>query len=285
MNGIMNSWPRYEPWAFRLTVLLLLLVLAQGIATLMWRVATPPPAITSAPPRAAYAVTPQAAISGGEVSTATRQLFGEPAMSAGAPITDAPETKLDLKLIGVFATGDSSSLAIIASGRRPESLYAIGDALPGGAILRAVYADRVILERNGALEALRLPQESLGGMVSNEARSAGATDTGGDLAAQLQQYRREAMRNPAQMAEYIEAQPVQQGGSFLGYRLILKKDLPAFDQLGFRPGDIVTEVNGVKLDQPDAGIRALRQLATARELNVTVLRNGRTETLQAQFGR
>ncbi len=283
MNGLVGKLPRYESWAFRLAVLVLLLLLAQATANLFWEILTPTARVVVTAPQVTQPAGTNAAASRTGVSPVTEDLFGEPVATAATSIEDAPDTKLDLSLIGVFATGDSSALAIIASGRRPEALYAVGDDLPGGATLRAIYADRVILERNGDLETLRLPQESLGGLTTTEDPT-GIARTDTSLGSQLQAYRREAMRNPARMAEYVEAQPVEQGGRFLGYRLILKKDVPVFNELGLSPGDIITEVNGIALDQPDAGIRALRQLATARELNLTVLRNGRTETVQANFG-
>jgi len=93
------------------------------------------------------------------------------------------------------------------------------------------------------------------------------------------------MRNPARMAEVVSAEPVEENGRFIGYRLTPKQDLEIFQQLGFQPGDIITEANGIALDKPEAGIRALRKLATARELNITVQRNGTTQNIQAEFGR
>jgi len=74
----------------------------------------------------------------------------------------APVTKLNLKLNGVFAsTPAENSLAIISTNARDEQLYAIDENLPGGAILKEVYADRVIIERSGQLETLLLPKEDL----------------------------------------------------------------------------------------------------------------------------
>ena len=282
MNAaILHNWPRHEVWVYRLALIVLLVLLGRASAGLVWQLFTPPASIEVTAPAAPTTSAGPAQTQNAAAALAMKHLFGSTDVVAETA-AEAPETKLDLKLVGVFATGDSSSLAIIAPGRRPEALYGIGDALPGNATLRAVYPDRVILERNGALETLRLPRESLGDGVSLGAAS--VTASTGDLASDLQRYRREAMRNPARMAEMVTAEPVQDGGRFVGYRLTPRQDLPVFEQLGFQPGDVVTEVNGVALDKPEAGIRALRQLATARELNVTVLRNGSPRTIQASFG-
>ena len=278
----MHHWPRYEPWIFRATLLTVLVLLAHAAATLVWTVATPRPEIATATttPAAATQLSDSRAQ---ELSPQLEHLFGTTTPDA-AEATYAPETQLDLRLIGVFATGDSSALAIIAAGQRPGAIYGLGDTLPGGARLRSIHADRVILARAGRLETLKLPRESLGGGLQAGMNMAPAA-SGGALAEQLQHYRREAMRNPASMAQYVDAQPVQEGGEFVGYRLTLRQRLPVFEQLGLESGDVVTEVNGVSLDKPEAGIRALRQLATARELQITVLRNGRPQTIQARFAR
>lgn len=282
-TAFFNNWQRHEPWFFRLTLIVLLVLLGQAMARLAWQMFTPSPSVAVAAPSAPTAAATPARTQNPASALAMRHLFGTTEVVVDTA-AEAPETRLDLKLIGVFATADSSALAIIAPGRRPEALYGIGDSLPGNATLRAVYADRVVLERDGVLETLRLPHESLGAGVSiGTPGSASGTPTG--IATELQRYRHEAMRNPARMAEMVTAEPVEENGRFVGYRVTPRQDLPVFEQLGFQAGDVVTEVNGVALDTPEAGIRALRQLATARELNVTVLRHGTPQTIQAEFGR
>lgn len=282
-TAFLHHWPGHEGRLFHLLLIVLVLLLARSLASLTWQLATPAPTIetTLSPPPAT--VGPAASPVNPAGALAARQLFGPPAGAHGIePVTDAPETRLDLKLVGVFASEDSSALAIIASGRQPETVYGIGDTLPGNATLRAVYADRVILERGGVLETLRLPRESLGSGMSLETRGNTAATS---MASELQRYRREAIRNPARMAEAVTAEPVEENGRFIGYRLTPKRDLEIFRQLGLQPGDIITQANGIALDKPGAGIQALRKLATARELDITVLRNGTPQNIQAEFGR
>lgn len=279
-TAFLNHWPGHESRLFHLLLILLVLLLARSLASLTWQLATPAPAIETTLPPLPATVSPTGTPVNPASTLATRQLFGS--ASGIEPVTDAPETRLDLKLVGVFASEDSSALAIIVSGRQHEAIYGIGDTLPGNATLRAVHADRVILERGGVLETLRLPRESLGGGMSIETRG---NTVATPMASELQRYRREAIRNPARMAEAVSAEPVEENGRFIGYRLTPKQDLEIFRQLGLQPGDIITQANGIALDKPEAGIKALRKLATARELNITVLRNGTPQSIQAEFGR
>ncbi|WP_434002821.1 type II secretion system protein N [Endozoicomonas sp.] len=72
---------------------------------------------------------------------------------------DIPKTRLNLVLrgaVGERGQKNKNSSAII-QGSNQDKLYAIGDTLPGGAILREVHSDHVILSRNGQLETLYFP--------------------------------------------------------------------------------------------------------------------------------
>jgi general secretion pathway protein C len=110
---------------------------------------------------------------------AAAELFGRPA--AGGPAAeqavDAPETRLQLELHGVFlAEEDAASSAIVAERNRDGKLYVVGDRLPGSAELVSVLDDRIVLRRAGALETLRFPEEGAGRgfrVVSNAGGSAG----------------------------------------------------------------------------------------------------------------
>jgi len=185
-TAFLNHWPGHETRLFHLLLILLVLLLARSLASLTWQLATPAPAIETTLPPLPATVSPTGTPANPASTLATRQLFGSANASGIEPVTDAPETRLDLKLVGVFASEDSSALAIIVSGRQPEAIYGIGDTLPGNATLRAVHADRVILERGGVLETLRLPRSSLGGGMSLEIRGNAAT---APIASELQRYR------------------------------------------------------------------------------------------------
>ena len=91
-------------------------------------------------------------------------LFGEAGAEPLEPqgnVIDAPETRLNLKLRGTIAAGDEKyAHAIIGDGKGEDGVYFIKDSVPGGAVLHEIYPDRVILNRAGALETLRLPRIS-----------------------------------------------------------------------------------------------------------------------------
>lgn len=97
-----------------------------------------------------------------QVPLASVEMFGEatPEALAGNQDTEnLPETNLRLFLRGVLAgTEDQPGSALIEDDRNRTEVYIIGDELPGNAKLRSVHANRIIIERGGALENLYFPE-------------------------------------------------------------------------------------------------------------------------------
>jgi general secretion pathway protein C len=240
-------------------------------------------------------------------------LFGkyEPNKPVAAPVQPAvvPETRLNLKLRGVFASEDKTAArAIIADSRENEDSYSIGSPLPGGAILNEIFPDRVILEHNGQLETLRLPSdevdESGPGPTSTARESSVDTtqgspmvpgrDTGSanleeasastpDNAALLGQYRQALMNDPNSVMGLVNVQPYQKDGELVGYRVRPGKDRALLQRFGLRSGDIVTAVNGVPMNNPVKALEVLRDLSAASQLTVDIERNGTPQSFTFQI--
>jgi type II secretion system protein C len=180
-------------------------------------------------------------------------------------------------------------MAIIGSGNS-EQVYTVGDGIPGNVTLKAVYLNHVLLESGRGLETLRLPEEDSAFIefkagpqqtltrtppvthvpVATQPADAPAAD-----AQSLRDLRREFIRNPGSLAEYAQTEQVNEG-----YRLTQVQDTnPIIQKLGVQDGDIVTSINGIPLDKPENGIRALRKLMKAREVQITIMRNGQEQQL------
>jgi general secretion pathway protein C len=75
---------------------------------------------------------------------------------------DIPNTMLNLSLVGILkATDPNDSQAWIKVGSSDEKLYYLKDSLPGGAQLIRILDDAVLLRRNGQIERLSLPKNTL----------------------------------------------------------------------------------------------------------------------------
>jgi len=220
-----------------------------------------------------------------ERQIASWHLFGEAGKDKPVKKTavDAPETRLKLTLRGVFASDDSSSAsgarAIIGDPKGKEDSYAPGDPLPGGATLSEIYPDRIILERNGRFETLRLPKKTMNtGSVRLNSRSTARSTSSGNAAA-FSKYRSEIKKNPASLMNYVRATPERKDGKFIGFRLQAGKEPGAMKELGLKPGDVVTSINGVQIDSPAKGMKAMQALGEGDSVNVTLLRGGQETSM------
>ena len=186
--------------------------------------------------------------------------------------TKAPETKLDLVLKGVLATTPMSlASAIIARKKNgPEDIYGIGDKLPGNVTIKEIHADHVIISRGGQLETLRLPKDSSSKNFISTSRTQ-STSFGNQS---LKDVRNQIMKDPTSFGDYALPIVVKEKGKQVGYRLDFQGKGDVFKKAGLKTTDIITSVNGMKLDTPQKSIRALRKMRTSTALNLVVRRNG-----------
>ena len=191
--------------------------------------------------------------------------------------TDAPETRLNLVLKGLLAaTPVEHASAIIAIGKRgKEDIYSIGDKV-SGATIKEIHTDRVVLERNGRYETLRMPKEFTSSKLIKSSSSQGvapvsASDSPGRI---LSNIRKNIIKNPTSFGQYAIPVPYKVNGRLKGYKLQPQGDNSLFDAVGLEPNDVITQVNGISLDKPANGLSALRKLQSARQVNLTVIRNG-----------
>lgn len=275
-----------ERWARGATAFMVLPV-AWSLAQFTWLVL--PGGVSEVGKAAPVAQVRQARTAARLAPVADLALFGRPeAMAAGAPL-DAPETRLNLTLRGVLATGSQPyARAIVGAGGGEERSYRVGENLPGGATLDQVLADRVILQRAGRFEALFLPKDEGSAGASSFERSGASGDAGAavvspDMGSRLQDVRQRIMEDPTQAFSFARVQPVMEGGRLKGYKLSPNKEKQLFRQIGLRPGDVVTSVNGISLEDPATVGEVLGQLTTSSELVLNVDRNGRQETVVVPF--
>ena len=207
-------------------------------------------------------------------------------VAAAVPI-EAPDTRLKLVLHGVLASDDAQhARAIIADPRGKEEQYAIGDSLPGNAELSEVHPDRVILKRNGRYETLRLPQDQRQptntiAAVNTSLRSAPRSRVRAGPAQRLQNISRRVRQNPVSLYEVVRPVPKQdEEGNIVGYTLQPGRDRELFTHLGLEAGDVVVQINDLKLDNAASSAQALRSVQNGQEVSMMVLRDGQQRLLR-----
>ena len=203
-------------------------------------------------------------------------LFGIYQSKTTAPVqADAPETRLNLTLKGVLAaTPMSRASAIIAKGKNgKEDIYGVGDRV-SSARIKEIHADRVILERAGRYETLRLPKDFSNNTLIKSASSSSASSRPSTPGGVLSDIRQKIIKNPTSFGKYAIPIPYNENGKLKGYRLQPQGDRSLFDAVGLQPDDVIVGINGVALNNPAKGLKALRKLQRAKQVDLTVLRNG-----------
>ncbi|WP_111658229.1 type II secretion system protein N [Isoalcanivorax indicus] len=218
-------------------------------------------------------------------------LFGVPPEEAPEErVVDAPDTRLRLELLGLFQHRDQSQArAIIAEQGRDAALLKPGDRVPGNAELVEVLADRVILRRQGQLEALRLrePELSGGGVSATppvrqqpaNRRPGGAPSAPSPQAdTELNLFEGDAAQQRRMIIEQLGLAPVTEG-SAEGYRITEAAPADVISSVGLRPGDQIMSVNGHPLGDEAGDVRAIEEALASGSASIEVQRGSRRFTV------
>jgi general secretion pathway protein C len=265
---------------------ILVLAIAYQLASLTWVLAPgAPPPVRARPASPVEPSTGDAQAADVEALVHSH-LFGEadkaPPAPAAEAITDAPDTTLTLDLRGILSAGEDggNGQAIIAANRGEDKTYHVGQAIDNtsGTKLYSVYWDKVLLDRGeGRYETLRLPKELLGTPAPRAKGPMMAPPVAAP--APNESLRTVIGQNAAKLQDIIRVAPQVDQGKVVGFRIQPGKDRATFDTLGLVPGDVVTEINGIALDDPAKGLQAFEGLGEATQANVTVLRDGAAQAL------
>ncbi len=201
------------------------------------------------------------------------------------PKEAAPETRLNLFLQGVLAFSPPElAMAIIRSGNGDEKIYNIDDKIIGQATLKEVHPEHVIISRNGKLETLKLPEKVEAFTVNQPTRKKttasrsrnqrGTPSHLANLPSNPRKLRDHFIKNPTTLAELVTTRPYRKNGKLIGYTIRPKQRRDILESHGLVAGDIVTEVNGIKLSSSQQGLKALRKLVKASSIELVVLRGG-----------
>ena len=227
-------------------------------------------------------------------SLQTRELFGRLGVAGPAQPVDAPTTRLNLELQGVFLSGlKTDSSAIVAERGKAGKLYQVGEKLPGNVTLHAVNADHILLRRGTRLEKLLFISKRLNIRPSNNASnrntaalrarpSRGAdsvqvnpnvrSSTSPIASATLSEVRDRLLQNPSKLLKDYGLSAISEG-SPKGYKVDTAH--PALAGTGLQRGDRVVSVNGAPLGAAMNDARLIDQARSAGRVRVEVERGGR----------
>ncbi|MDG1206522.1 MAG: type II secretion system protein N [Pseudomonadales bacterium] len=240
---------------------------------------------------------------------AALDLFGSVEEKEQPKLVDAPKTKLNLDLQGVFTAEDEAeSSAIIAQKGKSGELYQIGDKLPGNATLHAVFDDHVLIKRSARIEKLPFLDNALAGQFQSVSdsdaiepggvadspnarlkqvreritkRSQEASDArlrrqqkGSNLKSQIAAYQQRLDTEPDAVLSELGISPVSDSEAS-GYKIGAEVSQAILRQSGLKKGDVILSVNGKPVGNVSNDKMLLNQAVTGKRVRVEVQRDTR----------
>ena len=285
----MSVSPRYYVLAANLLLLAAVAYLASSIVgTALAAKLLPPPDVVLKP------APPPLEVDGPKPATFyalihKRDIFNSVKTEAPPPPPEAPvATPLQLKLWGVEVHDRGRSHSIIEDLKaHKQGVYAIDDSVPGGATVKSIEWDRVILNHGGKDEVLELankstlvmPKPAAAPAPSPAANADGIQATGENEYLVPRAQVDNALQNMSQLFTQIRAVPHFEGGQSIGFRLFAIRRGSLFDEIGLKNGDIITDINGNPMNDPGKAMALLQELQGANDLSVKIIRNQQPSTL------
>ena len=277
--------PRFRQWAPGILNLGLLLLLTASLAQWTWLFVKPTlaPVMTAPSPSGTtnthtFSVQPLLAA----------HLFGQASQELTGRLGTLPVSSLNLVLTGVIAASNGG-YALISVNGQPQESFTVGQNVTSGAVLQAVYSDRVVIQRNGVMESLLLEGADKSAPVSSEswqpsvsaqplAEHGTVRETGANhymidrdqLAAQMRtpDFLRQATMVPSNSGG-VPGRQIQPGS--------------LYEKLGLRAGDVVKSINGQTINSVEDAMKLYQQMANLSSVQMEVQRGGKPEYLYYQF--
>jgi len=279
------SNPRVRQWLPGILNGGMLLLLTASLAQWTWLMAKPPlPAlVVAAPPPVTAASTFSLQ------SLLAAHLFGQVSQElTGGRLDNLPISSLNLVLTGVIASANGG-YALISVNSQAEEPFAVGQTVTGNAVLQAVYPDRVVIRRNGALESLMLegvekPQPSTASRPAPAAfrpatSSANIVQQTGANRYTVERDQLAAQMRTPEFLRQASVVPVNGGG----FQVRQIQPGSVYEKLGLHSGDIIKSINGEPVRTAEDAIRLYQQLPTLNSVQVEIMRNGSPQNLFYQF--
>jgi len=208
-------------------------------------------------------------------------------------------TKLNLKLHGIVAYQSKKGFALISKDNGSQKVFGKGETIQKGVTVSKILPDKVVLDNKGHIEELLLPKNKSNNTSSSRQKGKGKFQFPSNqprkkslkksiLGQQnpppdLSSFREKVINDPTQLTQIARPTPAMVDGKFIGFRVQPGAKRKFFRQLGFKANDIITEVNGIVLDDASKGASVLEELTQAAELSITVKRGQEEVFLRHAF--
>jgi general secretion pathway protein C len=216
-------------------------------------------------------------------------LFGQVSQElSGRRLDNLPISSLNLVLAGVIASS-AGGYALISVNGQPQEPFAVGQTITESAVLQAVYPDRVVIRRNGALESLLLegadnsqPPLEVAMPAASQTAGVSSSDIVRETGANQFTVARDQLAAQMRTPDFLKQATLvpSSGGGFL-VRQIQPGSL--YEKLGMRAGDVIKSVNGQPINTAEDAIKLYQQMSSISSVQMEITRGGKSESLYYQF--
>lgn len=208
--------------------------------------------------------------------------------------------KLDVTLIGALVSSNPKNSYVSIREKGETRVLKSGEEITDGIVVKTIQPRAFIASDGNAektfylipADQLRakdrdvgLPQEKkpqdkdTASFTAGEEAAAISHQVDEETKLKLEQYRQELAENPLSLVDKVTASPVQRNGELYGYRLRHGKDRKLLTSVGLRAGDILLNVNGFPITDPEQLSDVMVSLASGNMIEMKIERGGKLRDL------
>jgi general secretion pathway protein C len=224
-----------------------------------------------------------------------RNLFNASTLAPQTPIVDPEEeleaTKLPLTLLGTAASDvPELSWAAIDESQQTRVVRPKDGLANGRATVVRIERRRVVLDEGGALRELNLAEEDGPAGAPAPLRAAARANPRRPARAPAPPVDATAVpapsgRTPAQLFQDARILPKYTEGQMVGVQISSIKPGGVFEKMGLQDGDVITELNGIRIDSPEQSSKILLQLTSTEQFRLEVDRAGGSTTVDVDLSK
>lgn len=214
------------------------------------------------------------------------QIFGKEQKVVKKVYKEVKQSKLSLVLVGIINKKNNSVAIIKLAKGGIEKVYKVGAKINNTASVKDIGSNFVIINHNGNDEKLSLKyktnatfKEGLESVkkknTTNVAKNTQIKDAklNTQNKRKLRGYLANMRTNPASALSVVQVEPNFVSGLLNGFKVFPAREKKLFNEIGFKPGDIIIKINDIELNRLSKAFKIGRELSTQKVFDFTVLRN------------
>jgi hypothetical protein len=160
--------------------------------------------------------------------------------------------------------------AYLGVARANPQTYAVGAILANGARLKEIYADHVVVERDGTSVNLYVDGNKQNSKTLNDLLTVGGTPAPNVVVTRTNEI----------LTDYIRPSPVYDGDFIKGYQVYAGQRSGVFSQMGLKDGDVVLTINDISFSDSQQAIDMFKKVTSGIAVDADVERNGKVERIE-----